>query len=335
MTSKVYKKSIMAAITLFSIILIGTTGYWFIGAGKHSLMDCAYMTVITITTVGFSEIVEVRGNAFAEIFTMLIAFGGIGSFLFILSNVTALIVEGEINETLKRRKMEKSTRKFEEHYIICGAGKVGTHILNELYSTGRKVVVIDNNPDTISEIKVKYPTLTYFKADAEQEEVLIKAGIKKAKGVFASTGDDNQNLVISLTSKFINPQVRVVARCVQAANQTKMKKAGADAVISENYIAGMRMASEMVRPAVVSFLDKMLTDKEKNLRVEEIALNKRYEGKTISDLALEKYPDTLLLAVVSQDEWIYNPKKEQIINPQSKIVVVTGSDERQKLKSLM
>jgi voltage-gated potassium channel len=315
--------------------MIGTVGYWLIGGGKHSFTDCLYMTVITITTVGFSEIVEVRGNALAEIFTMLIAFGGIGSFLFILSNITALIVEGEINETLKRRKMEKTTRKFGDHYIICGAGKVGTHILNELYTTGRKVVVIDNSPDTIADIREKYPDLTYFKADAEQEEVLIKAGIKKAKGVFASTGDDNQNLVISLTSKFINSGVRVVARCVQAANQTKMKKAGADAVISENYIAGMRMASEMVRPAVVNFLDKMLTDKEKNLRVEEIAINQKYEGKSIADLALEKFPGTLLLAVVSGDRWTYNPNKDDVIQQQSKIVVITSSEVRQKLKSLM
>lgn len=133
--------------------------------------------------------------------------------------------------------------------------------------------------------------------------------------MFAVSGDDNQNLVISLTAKQLNPNIRVVARCHDLKNIDKLKKVGADAVVSPTFIGGLRMASEMVRPTVVSFLDIMLRDKKKNLRVEEIPVPELFAGKAIADLQLKKYPNTLLLAVRTKDDWIFNPTDDYIIKP--------------------
>lgn len=303
-------------------------------SGKHSLVDCLYMTVITVTTIGFAEVIDMSGNPGARIFTMFIIFSGVGTSTYILSNLTALIVEGDLKESFKKRRIEKMIKDTENHYIICGVGRVGSHILKELYTTGRQVVVIESDESIIKQHCETYPQLVYVIGDASIEDTLIKAGIEKAKGLFASTGDDNANLVISLTAKYINPKIQVVARCLDAANEKKMKKSGADSVIMENYIAGMRMAAEMIRPNVINFIDNMLSDKEMSLRVEEINLNPEYTGKTIADLKLEKYPSTLLLAAIAEEKWIYNPKPDFVLPDNSKIVVITNPSERNLLKDL-
>ncbi|MBZ0203109.1 MAG: potassium channel family protein [Ignavibacteria bacterium] len=319
---------------LTAVLFLGTFGYWHIGGGKYSLIDCLYMTVITILTIGYGEIIDLTYNSTGRLFTILIAFTGIGTATYIISTFTALIVEGQLKETFKKRRMKKVINKLENHYIICGAGRVGSVILNELYLTDRTCVVIDKDEEIIQIVSEKYPKVITLIGDADIEEVLENAGIKTAKGIFAATGDDNQNLVISLTAKYINPSIKVVARCLEAANQQKMVKAGADSVITENYIAGMRMASEMTRPAVVGFLDRLLTDKDKNLRVEEVSLHKKHAGKKLNELELHKYPNTLVLAAVTDDEWTYNPKMDHLISENCKIIVITNPKERMMLKEL-
>jgi voltage-gated potassium channel len=331
MTSELLRKFRIPFILLISVLVIGSAGYWYIGAGKYSVLDCVYMTVITILTIGYSEIIDLTNNSTGRLFTIFIAFTGIGTATYIISTFTALIVEGQLKETFKIRKMEKNAKKLEKHYIICGAGRVGSVILHELYTTNRPCVVIDRDEEIIHMVHEKYPDIIAFNGDADAEDVLEKAGIKKAEGIFAATGDDNQNLVISLTSKYVNPDIKVVARCLEAVNQQKMKKAGADTVITENFIAGMRMASEMIRPTVVSFLDKMLSDKDKNLRVEEIRIHAKHAGKKIAEIGMEEFQDALILAVVSGDNWAYSPKGEHVLDPACSVVVITTPEERLKL----
>lgn len=322
------------ALVIFSILVIGTAGYWYLGEGKYSLLDCLYMTVITITTIGFSEVIKITGNPAAEIFTILIAFSGVGTLTYTFLKITAIIVEGELKETYTKRKMEKKIQTYKDHYIVCGAGRVGSHILRELYLTKRIMVVIDKNEAPLGSVAENYPDVMYILGDADVEDILLKAGVKNAKGIFASTGDDNTNLVISLTAKFLNPGIRVIARCLEAVNQAKMKKAGADVVILENYIAAMHMAEQMVRPDASHFIDVLLNDEKRNLRVEEIMLSEKFSGKTVSELGLAQYPNTLLLALVKGEYWIYNPSSNHNIGLNSKIVVITNPDERLKLKSL-
>lgn len=316
---------------LLGILVTGTVGYWYIGSGKYSVLDCFYMTVITILTIGYGEIIDLTNNSAGRMFTIFIAFMGIGTATYIISTFTAIIVEGQLKETFKKRKMEKNITRLNDHYIVCGAGRVGSVILNELYTTGRPCVVIDRDEELTNFLYEKYPDVNVILGDADLEAILEKAGIEKAKGIFAATGDDNQNLVISLTAKYINPNIRVVARCLEAANQQKMKKAGADTVITENFIAGMRMASEMIRPTVVSFLDKMLGDKDKNLRVEEVTISENHSGKRIAELGMDDFKDTLILAVALGSDWTYSPKGDFELQRGCRVVVITTPEERTKL----
>ncbi|MCL4457601.1 MAG: potassium channel protein [Nitrospirae bacterium] len=326
--SEIYKKFFWVGIALLDILLIGTVGYWFVGEGKYSMLDCLYMTVITIATIGYGEIVDMSNKPAGRIFTMILSFSGIGILTYILSSLTAFVVEGELNETFRRRKMEKMIKKFREHYIICGIEGVGFHIVKELHETQRPHVIVDIDRKKIEKILETFKERVYIEGDATDSDTLLKAGIMEAKGLFAVSGDDNQNLVISLTAKQINPNVRVVARCHDLKNIEKMKKAGADAVVSPTFIGGLRMASEMVRPAVVSFLDTMLRDKQKNLRIEEVLIPDSFAGKSIADLNLKKYHGVLLMAVKTKDDWAYNPPDDYMLKPEDALIFMTTPEER-------
>lgn len=326
-------KYIWSGIILVAIILIGAVGYWLIGGGKYPFFDCLYMTFITIATIGYSEVIDIAGNVGARVFTMIIAVAGIGVLAYLVTNLTAAIVEGELTKSFRRRRMEKQAAKAREHYIICGVGWAGLHIINELRETKRSHVIIDINRDKTDKSLEAMPGEIFIEGDATDNDILLKAGIDKASGIFAVTGDDNQNLVIALTARQLNPEVRVVAQCNETKNTEKIRKAGADAVVSPGYISGMRMASEMVRPTVVTFLDKMLRGKDESLRVEEVPVPPSLAGKALSSLNWHKYPRTLLLAVKKGEDWVYNPSRQDyIIQPEDRLIVMTTPEERAVLE---
>lgn len=330
----IYKKLSWAGLSLLFIISLGTIGYWFIGGKHYSLVDCFYMTVITIATIGFNEVIDLSENPLGRIFTIFIALSGIGVFTYILSNFTAFIVEGELNETFRRRKMEKIIKKLRNHYIVCGVEGVGIHIINELHDTKRDFVIIDLEKAKIEKVLHDFKDLIYIVGDPTDNETLIRAGIREAKGLFASSNDDNQNLIVSLTAKQLNPKLRVIASCNDVKNIEKIKKAGADSVVSPTYIGGLRMASEMVRPTVVSFLNIMMRDREKNLRVEEVEVPENFAGKTISDLNLKKHPNILLLAVRTIDDWIFNPPDNYSVKKGNFLIFMTTPEERFELEKI-
>lgn len=315
-----------------AVLLAGTAGYRIISGGNSSLIDCLYMTLITITTIGFGEIVDLSSSPQGRIFTMFLALCGIGIITYTLSNLTAFIVEGSLNEAFLRRKMEKTIRKLSDHFIVCGIDGVGHYIINELYETKRPHVIVDTSRQNIEKFLHDYHEDFFIVGDATDNDTLLEAGVMKARGLFAVTGDDNNNLVISITAKQLNPSVKVIACCYDLKNMDKIKKAGADAVISPTFIGGLRMASEMIRPAVVSFLDIMLRDKKKNLRIEEIPVPDSYSGQPLSALNLQKYPDTLLLAVKIKSDWIFNPSRQHVFTPGTTLIIMTTPDDREEIQ---
>jgi voltage-gated potassium channel len=334
MSPRVYRKFIWAGAILAAIVVIGTVGYWFIGGRQYSFVDTLYMTVITITTVGFEEVINLSGNPAGRIFTIFIAVSGIGIMAYIVTNLTALIVEGELTRSFRRRRMEKRAAAYRGHYIVCGLGRVGCYIANELQATSRPHVLVDINKNSIERSLVSVEDEVFIEGDATDGDTLTRAGIENAAGLFAVTEDDNQNLVVSLTAKQLNPRLRVVARCNDTKNIQKTKRAGADAVVSPTAIGGLRMASEMVRPTVVSFLDIMLRDRERNLRVEEFPVPDSFVGQPISALNLKKFSRSLLLAVRTAKDWVYNPPDSHVIDRNNILVIMTTPEERDELTGL-
>lgn len=322
MPSAVRKKFIWSGVVVVAVLLTGTFGYWLIGGRQYSLLDTLYMTVITIATIGYTEVVDLSHNPAGRVFTMVIAVLGISTFAYIFTNLTALVVAGELSKSFRRRRMEKMIENCKDHYIVCGMGKVGFYIVEELRATKRSHVVVEINRSSIEAALERFRDGAFIEGDATDASVLLKAGIERAKGILAVTGDDNQNLVIILTAKQLKPAIRAVARCNEIRNAERMKKAGANAVVSPTYIGGLRLVSEMIRPTAVSFLDTMLRDKELNLRIEEICVPESFVGSTVSCLNLKNYPNSLLLAIKTNEGWIYNPRDDCTIGKGDTLIVM-------------
>jgi voltage-gated potassium channel len=212
---------------------------------------------------------------------------------------------------------------------------VGWYIASELHATKRPHVIVDANKKNIESSLESLHDEVFIEGDATDSNTLLRAGVEKAAGLFAVTGDDNQNLVVTLTAKQLNPQLRVVTRCNDIRNTEKMKKAGADAVVSPSAIGGLRMASEMVRPTVVSFLDIMLRDREKNLRVEELPVPDSCVGRPVSALDLKRCSHALLLAIRTGDNWVYNPPESCVIDRGNTLVFMTTPEGRAELAKLL
>lgn len=333
--SRIRRKAILAACFLSGVLAVGTMAYRFISGGKASYVDCLYMTVITIATIGYGEIVDLSQSPAGRIFTMFMSVTGIGVLTYIMMSLTAFIVEGELNEAFRRRKMEKRIEKMSAHHIICGVDGVGLHIVREMRLTGRPYVVVDLGRDKIERFAGDEEDPVFVIGDATDNETLLRAGIARAHGLFAVTGDDNQNMVICLSARQLNPKIRLVARCEEMRNLEKMQRAGADAAVSPTSIGGMRMASVMLRPTVVSFLDIMLRREDEHLRIEELPVPAAVVGQTLSALDLPRYRRLLLLAVRTGGGWTYNPARDYVMRAGDILVFMGSPEERAELEKTL
>lgn len=323
-----------AAGAISVVMLIGTIGYRVIGGAAVSWLDCFYMTFITVSTIGFGEVIDFTHHPEGRVFTMVIAASGIAILTFALSAVTAVILEGDLKQTWRRKKMQKNIDQLRDHYIVCGVGRVGSNVAHELAMTGREFVMLDSNLLNIESYLARDPEQLYIHGDATDNDVLIAAGIEYARGIFAVAPDDTLNLVISLSARQLNPDLRIVARCHDLKNAEKTRSAGADEIVSPDFTGGLRLVSAMVRPHVVSFLDDMLKSDD-NLRMEEIVLPAQFAGRAIAVLEPQQR-DFVLLALRSEfGKWQLNPDTQHPLRANDVLMVMSTPAGRTRLEQLL
>lgn len=315
---------------LLAMTLIGTLGFHLIGKGESSFSDALYMTLITITTVGYGEVVALH-NVWERLFAGLIAFAGFGAVTFLFTSLTVFFLESDFDSSLRRRRMNKKIDRLDQHFIVCGYGRVGQNVGNELTATGRIFVAIEPNLQSLLEIAERHPELVWQTGDATDDEELINAGIERAHGVFAVTNDDAKNMMITFTARQLNPKIRIVARCHELRNVEKLKKAGADHVVLPDFTGGMRIVTMMVRPHVATFLDEMLRSEHK-LRMEEIALPTEYRARPLGELRLRS-PDYILVAIRVGRDWRFNPQDDFELQPGHILVAMTTPAGRHEFEA--
>lgn len=321
----------MALLVL--IFIVGTLGYSILGGPQYSWEDCFYMTFITITTIGYGEIVDVTGYEYGRLFTVFIGISGIGVLGYVLSTVTAFILESDLNLTWKAKKMQKRIDKLKDHYIVCGVGLVGSNVAHDLEMTGRPFVIIENDPKNVQRYFDLHPEQLFLQGDATDNDVLLAAGVARAKGVFAVAHDDSANLVISLSAKQLNSKLRVVARCHDMKNAEKTRRVGADEIVSPDFSGGQRIISAMLRPNVMNFLDDMLKS-DSHLRMEEIIIPHSMEETTLSTL-YHGNDDCLVLAILSEGEWQFNPPSSYLLRGKDVLMVMTTPQDRARVEELL
>lgn len=329
------RRALIVAALMAAVLIGGTIGYRIISQGRSTIVDCLYMTVITVTTIGYGETVDLSASPGGRIFTMFVALSGIGIITYALTSFTALAVDGELQARWRRRRMLKSIREMSGHYVLCGWSGIAREVVRELGATGRQVVVIAPKASVVQE-ESGIDRLCLLEGDVTSDELLEEAGIARAAGVFAATDDDHTNIIICLSAYRLNAQARIVSACHLPENAVKMRKAGANSTVSVVAIGGLRMASEMVRPAVVSFLDTMLRARgESPLRVEEVAVPAALAGRPLSSIAIAGLPRTLLMAVRHGDDWVFKPPADRPLANGDVLVVMTSPEERDALTRLL
>lgn len=292
------------------------------------------MTVITVSTVGYEEVIDLTGNPAGRIFVIALIFAGMGIILYFVSNVTAFLIDGSLKEIFRRKRMRKMIDEMSGHYIVCGAGTMGSHVAQELVRTGNQAVVIDTEAEHLDRLRQENEDVGLVEGDATENEVLEHAGIARARGLIAATNSDKDNLVITLTARQMRAELRIVSRCSQVAHRDKFLRSGADSVVPMNYIGGMRMASEMIRPDVVSFLDLMLRDKDGKLRIEEVSVpgGSPLEGSPIEAVKAR----ALVLAVLtSGGEYVFNPPETFTLGGGQTIILMGTSEDRKSVEALV
>ena len=319
---------------LVVVHILGTIGYMVLTDGHYSWFICFYMTFITVATIGYGEIIDMTSNEPARMLTVAIGILGAGNLSLLFSIVTVALLETDLNGTLRRRRMEKAVRKLKGHYVLCGFGRVGRNIGRELEATKRRYVAIDEELTRLEEHKEKTPGFLYLNGDASDDDVLQLADLEDAKGLFAVTGDDSRNLMIVITAKQMKPTLRVVARCHEPRNEEKMRKAGADAVISPDFTGGMRIASAMIRPHVASFLEEMRRA-DSDLRVEEVPIPGGFIPKPMGALQTHGKNYILLAARERNGNWQFNPDAEYLLKPGFTLIAMATPEGRRELETLL
>ncbi|NOY70008.1 MAG: potassium channel protein [Deltaproteobacteria bacterium] len=305
------KHLILSAGMLFSVLVIGTTGYMFI-EGWH-FIDALYMTVITLTTVGFEEVHRLSPEG--RIFTIGLVMSGVFFFLYAAGTFVEFLVEGQIRNILGRRKLNRKIKGTKDHYIVCGYGRIGKVLCGNFLDQGVHPVVIEKAADSAAALEAA--GLLYVAGDSTEEETLLAAGIKRAKGLIAALGTDTDNVFLVLTARQLNPKIFILARAGTDKAKAKLMAAGANRVEAPYEIGAISMAQRILRPSVTSFLDLVFTYDREDIKMEEIPVD---PASPLVDIMLkdsgirQKY-NLIIIAVKKPDgKMLFNPSFETVIH---------------------
>ncbi len=328
------KRLYFLLVLIFMVIMAGSTGYYIIFNGEPAFLDCIYMTVVSLTTVGYGEVIAVTGNNTAQIFTMLLITFGMGIILYGISSLTALLLEGELSGIFRKKKMAKQIDKLTDHYIVCGGGETGSGVIVELCKNNEVAVLIEADTERIERCK-DICELLYIRGDATDDENLIAAGIERAAGIVIALPSDKDTLYVTMTARMLNHGIRIISRMTNQHLQPKLIKAGANAVVCPNAIGALRMASEMIRPTAVDFLDRMLRSSRGDLRIHELTVseNSKFCEKELHECGLEdRYGLLVLGAKTEASEIEFNPAPTQKLTAGTILIVMGAVGQIAKAK---
>jgi voltage-gated potassium channel len=331
-SSTVTNKALRGIGLLAVVLLLGTLGYMVIE--DWPLLDALYMTVITITTVGYGEIRNV--DEAGRIFTIILIFMGMGSVAYTAGVMAQAMVEGQLQLALGRRRLGQKIKGLKDHYIICGYGRIGRVIIHELKSHGVPLVVVDSNPNLKG--GMEHEVIPFIVDDATSEDVLLEAGVERAKGLVAVVLSDADNLFITMTARLLNQNLFILSRADEEATQRKLLRAGANRVVMPYLIGGQKMAQTIIRPAVTDFLEITVHDKGIELKMEELVVREtsRLNGVKLIDSKIRQEMNVIIVAIRKRSgQMIFNPSSQAKIEAGDILIALGHTTELEQLVKIL
>lgn len=323
---------VTVVILLISLILTGVIGYKILL--DLSLIDALYMTVITISTVGYAEMGVMDTEA--KLFSIMLIFVSIGTVGYLFSTIISYFLEGDLKTAWRRRKMESNITKLKDHYIICGAGETGHNAIKQFKRSNVDFIVIDKDETKVNDLIEE--NIYSVHGDATQDFVLAKAGIEFAKGLISSLSNDADNVYTVLTARQMNKDLYIVSRAIDKGAAGKLVKAGANNTISPNEIGGTRMASLMLRPNVISFLDVITRAGDVILDLEEVVIfpNSSLIDKSLKEAKIPQQTGLIVLAIKESDTILLslNPSSDEVLKVGDSMIVLGREEQVTLLKEI-
>jgi voltage-gated potassium channel len=319
---------------MWVLIVIGTIGYMLIE--DYRFLDAFYMTIITVATVGYGEVSPLSDAG--RIFTSFLIITSFGTFAYAVSAITRFVVDGEFNNLFKLQKLNSAIEKLSDHVIICGYGRNGRQAAQVLKKHDKRFVVIERNPELTETLNHRFKDLV-IGGDSTQDEILIKAGVLRAKALITTLPVDADNMFIVLTARNLNPKLTIISRASDDGSDTKIKIAGADNVIMPDKVGGAHMASLVMKPDVMEFIDFVTAQGGDNNNLEELTFNNipaHLKNKTLKDLEIRNKSGANIIGFKTGDgKYVINPSADTEIIPEAKIFVLGTPDQIKKLKEIL
>jgi voltage-gated potassium channel len=313
-----FRKIALLGAALLTVLLLGSLGFILIEG--WNFFDSLYMTVTTLTTVGYREIHPL--SPWGKVYNMVLILTGMGVMLYVVTTLARVVVEGEIRAALGKRKLLKHIQKLQDHYILCGFGRIGEIIARQLKEAGVPLVVVENNPDLVP--RLEEAGYYFVVGDATREEVLVEAGIERAKGLVAVVSSDAGNVYITLTARSLNPKLFIVARGEEIASRDKLLRAGADKVEIPYEMGGRKMIHTILRPTVVTFMELAMQEGVE-WSMEEIAVGGASPllGLPLKDSGIRRKLDLIVVAIKRADgAMLFNPAPDAPILAGDTLIVL-------------
>jgi voltage-gated potassium channel len=320
------------SIFLLIILAVGTLGYMLIE--KWSFLDALYMTVITISTVGYRE-VGIPSDA-GKIFTIFVIFTGIGILFYFLGSIAQAMVELHVRALIGRRKLGLRMRSTSDHYIVCGFGRLGKIISRELKGNHIPLIVIDNRPDMVQSLE--HENIPYIIGDATNEEALLEAGVERAKGLISVVASDADNVFITMSARVLNPNLFILCRAEEEQTERKLLRAGANRVVMPYSIGAHKMAHTIIKPAVSDFLELTVHNRRIGLEMGEVEVSEksRLNGLTLLDSGIRQDMDVIIIAIRKKEgEMKFNPSSKTRIEAGDTLIALGKSDDLTKLGKVL
>jgi len=329
MDSQIHRRLRRGIIILISIIAAGIIGYMLIEGWSPS--DAGYMTIITITTVGYGEVHPLSHGG--QIFTAILIIGGVSGALFVLSALVEYAIEGRFGIVRRRRQMKAKIAKLKDHYILCGYGRVGEDIARAFKEEGVDFVVVDSRPENIG--MAQEAGYLCLEGDATSDKLLLEVGIERARGLVAAVGTDVDNTYITLSARGLCPNLFIEARASSSEAETKLKRAGANRVVSPNSIGARRMALLALRPAVVDFIDTVTFRRGRELQMENIVITEKSTlvGRTVDEIRQQGKVNILAINRKT-GRLLTNPASEENLEAGDRLVIMGTAEQLTAMESL-